>query len=66
MARPKKQTKTYHDAYNTSDQQVSKDGATIRMANGHVFKRTVLPSVAVKKTDTDTEQVENLLDELED
>lgn len=69
MTRPKKQkkeTKEYKDIYNTSNQNVSKDGRSIRMHNGHVFKRIVLPSAATGElVNIDDQEVADLIEELD-
>ena len=69
MARPKKQKeekKEYKDFYNTSNQKVSSDGNSIRMHNGHVFKRIVLPSAATGElVNIDDQEVADLIEELD-
>jgi len=61
----KKPVKQYKHYYETTTQKVSKDGSEVRMQNGHVFKRTVLPSVAEAKAVQDKDW-DKLVDELED
>lgn len=61
----KQPPKHYPHSYETKTQAVSKDGSTIRMENGHVFKRTVLPSIAEVKAERDVEY-EKWAEEIED
>ncbi len=56
MQKKKKEVKHY-DLLNEAPTAVSKDGSTVSVG-GQVFRRTVLPSVAVKRSEEIKEQMQ--------